>query len=278
LQAFTSFDGTRVAYRDEGAGRPLLLIHGLMAHSGFFAWQRPLADHFRLIAIDLRGQGMTGGGSDAPTMANLAGDVEALVSHLDLHDAIGVGWSLGAQVLWHVLAGSTSPRFAGAVAIDMTPRVRNDPSWQLGLSAETCEARRAAIEADFPAFAAAAGQAIFAQPVADSIQRTADWASGEFARNDPAAVAALWDSLVAQDLRASLPDIRQPTLIVHGAQSHLYGSDTADYLVATLPNARAIQFDRSGHSPHIEEPDLFNQALRDFAASLPRVREVHASL
>jgi pimeloyl-ACP methyl ester carboxylesterase len=62
-------------------------------------------------------------------------------------------------------------------------------------------------------------------------------------------------------------------LIVHGAHSHLYGSDTADHLAAALPNATSVQFERSGHSPHIEEPELFNQTLRDFAATLPRVRD-----
>ena len=63
----------------------------------------------------------------------------------DLHDAIGVGWSLGATVLWHVLAGPAADRFAGAIVVDMTARVLNDAEWDLGLSPEACEARSAAI-------------------------------------------------------------------------------------------------------------------------------------
>ena len=78
---------------------------------------------------------------------------------------------------------------------------------------------------------------------------------------------------MGEDFRPSLGGIAQPTLIVHGANSHLYGADTADHLVAALPNARAITFERSGHSPHIEQPDLFNSTIRDFAASLPRLRQ-----
>jgi pimeloyl-[acyl-carrier protein] methyl ester esterase len=72
--------------------------------------------------------------------------------------------------------------------------------------------------------------------------------------------------------------IAQPTLVVHGANSHLYGSDTADHLVAALPNAEAVQFDRSGHSPHLEQPDLFNRTVRQFAARLKRVREPQATI
>ena len=135
---------------------------------------------------------------------------------------------------------------------------------QLGLSPETCEARSAAIREDFPAFAATAGQAIFASP-----GEKADWASAEFARNDPNAIESLWQSLVDEDFRALLPAIRQPTLVVHGIRSHLYGSDTAEHLAAALPHARAVAFDRSGHAPHLEQPELFNRTLKDFAASLP---------
>jgi pimeloyl-ACP methyl ester carboxylesterase len=101
----------------------------------------------------------------------------------------------------------------------------------------------------------------------------ADWASVEFARNDPAAIGSVWASLVRQDVRALLRRIEHPTLIVHGARSRLYGDDTADHLVAALPKASAVRFDRSGHAPHLEEPLLFNQILKDFAVRLSRARQ-----
>jgi pimeloyl-ACP methyl ester carboxylesterase len=267
LRQFTASDGARIAFSDEGEGRPLVLLHGLMAHSGFFARQRALADSFRVVAVDLRGHGRSPAGDVRPTIRRLAEDVTELAAALELDGAVGVGWSLGAAVLWRVLAGPASQRFAGAVVVDMTPRVLNDADWDLGLSRETCEARSQAIRDDFPAFAAAAGQAIFAAPGAE-----ADRAARAFAANDPAAIGALWESLVEEDFRPLLPSIRQPTLIVHGARSHLYGADTAGHLVAALPDARAVAFDRSGHAPHLEQPELFNAALRDFAATLPPVR------
>jgi pimeloyl-ACP methyl ester carboxylesterase len=268
LRDFTASDGARIAYSDEGAGRPLVLLHGLMADSAFFERQNALAESFRVIAVDLRGHGRSPGGPVPPTIEHLADDVAGLVRTLELEGAIGVGWSLGAAVLWRVLTGPASARFAGAVVVDMTPRVLNDPDWDLGLSRETCEARSQAIRDDFPAFAASAGQAIFATPGAE-----ADRAAEAFAANDPDAIGALWESLVEADFRPLLPSIRQPTLVVHGAHSHLYGADTAGHLVAALPNARAVTFDRSGHAPHLEQPDLFNATLREFAATLPPVRQ-----
>jgi len=268
LQSFTASDGTRIAYRDTGSGTPIVLLHGLMAHGGFFRAQDELARDHRVIAVDLRGHGASALKGALPTVEQLAADVAGLADTLDLRGAIGVGWSLGATVLWHVLAGPAAGRFAGAVVVDMTARVKNDAEWDLGLSPEACEARSLAISEDFASFAVAAGQAIFAQPVAPEHQGLADWASLEFARNDPAAIGSVWASLIRQDVRALLERIQHPTLIVHGARSELYGDDTADHLVAALPHARAVRFDRSGHAPHLEEPRLFNATIRDFAARL----------
>lgn len=274
MHYFTASDGARIAYEDEGEGRPLLLLHGLMAHNDFFALQRPLADRFRLIRPDLRGHGE----SHARTgleVERLAADMADLAAALDLKDAVVVGWSLGASVLWHLLAGPASHRFAGAVVVDMTPRVENDAQWTLGLTPEACDARREAIESDFASFATQAGQAIFAE---EGHHHGARWAGAEFARNDPVAIAALWNSLRQQDFRPLLGGIRQPTLIVHGAHSHLYTRETAEHLAAAIPHSTLITFDRSGHSPHFEQPDLFNRTLTDFADSLPPVRNPRSAL
>jgi pimeloyl-ACP methyl ester carboxylesterase len=270
LQQFIASDGVKIAYRDEGAGRPIVLLHGFMAHGGFFRGQAPLAADYRLIAIDLRGHGASPANGHVPGVERIAADVAELMTALDLEDAIGVGWSLGATVLWHVLAGAAGSRFAGAVIVDMTARVRNDPHWSLGLSQDICDARRDAIRDDFPAFAAGAGQAMFAQPVRAELQGVADWASAEFARNDPAAMAAIWASLVDQDQRPLIAGIRQPTLIVHGGRSQLYGDGTAAHLAATLPDARVLRFEASGHAPHLEEPERFNRALAAFVGRLSR--------
>jgi pimeloyl-ACP methyl ester carboxylesterase len=271
-QSFTASDGAQIAYRDTGRGTPIVLLHGLMAHAGFFQGQAALAEDFRIIAVDLRGHGASlATAGEPPSVERMAADIAELADALALEGAIGVGWSLGATILWHVLAGRAGSRFAGAVVIDMTARVRNDDEWDLGLSPEACEARSLAISDDFESFALTAGQAIFAQPVAEEHRKLADWVSLQFARNNAEAIGAVWASLVRQDMRALLDRIEHPTLIVHGGRSELYGDDTAGHLVAALPHARAVRFANSGHAPHLEEPDLFNATLKDFADRLSLV-------
>lgn len=274
MPVFTASDGACIAYDDEGAGRPILLLHGLMANAGFFEPQRALADQFRLIRIDFRGHGRSGADPDA-SLERLADDVAELAAQLSIENAILVGWSLGASVLWRVLAEAAAKHFAAAVVVDMTPRVRNDANWALGLSPDHCAARSRAMRDDFAAFATAAGGAIFA--AGESRHPLAAWAGAEFGRSDASTIAAIWSSLVAADFRPVLPTIRQPSLIAHGAGSHLYGADTADHLVGALPDARGIVFAHSGHSPHLEEPELFNSALSAFAATMPPVRHSRAT-
>jgi hypothetical protein len=119
-----------------------------MAHGGFFREQETLAADFRLIAIDLRGHGESQS-APAPTVERIAADVAELVEALDLE-----GRGRRRLVAWcdRPLAGPRRPaaaRFAGAVVIDMTARVRNDAAWDLGLSPEACAARSLAIRDDY---------------------------------------------------------------------------------------------------------------------------------
>lgn len=278
MAEFTASDGVRIHYEDTGVGRPLLLLHGLMAHGGFWAAQEPLACGFRLIMPDLRGHRDSRAPIGTLTVDRLAEDVAELAVALDLRGAVAVGWSLGASVAWPLLTGAQAGRFVGSVVVDMTPRIRNGEGWELGLSPELIEARSSAFRDDFAGFAPGAGEAILAPPLDAEKRRIADWASAEFARNDPAAMGALWCSLAETDQRPLLGRVGCPSLIIRGAHSYLYGPETAHYLGAALPHARIVEFARSGHAPNLEEPELFNNTISQFVAGLQPAREAQHSI
>jgi pimeloyl-ACP methyl ester carboxylesterase len=120
-QHFASFDGTRIAWREIGSGRPIVLLHGLFS-SAEMNWHRYgaaaeiAAAGFRVITPDHRGHG----DSDAPHAAAaypadvLAMDVEALVAHLGVADFEGGGfdlggYSLGARTAVRLLARGMAP-------------------------------------------------------------------------------------------------------------------------------------------------------------------------
>ncbi len=107
-----------MAYADAGgSGRPLLFLHGSGCDSE--DWSAVIAElppGARWLTMDFRGHGA----SDAPgldlTLDGLADDVLALVGHLDLHDVVLVGHSLGGCVA--MLAAQRSARVTALILLE----------------------------------------------------------------------------------------------------------------------------------------------------------------
>lgn len=266
-------DGLHMAYSDVGTGRPLLLVHGWGANQSFFDTQtRALEQGLRVVTMDLRGHGASPCPDGHPSVERIASDICALADRLGLEDVLAVGWSMGAMVLWRALLTGLDERVAGMAVVDMTPRIVNDAGWSLGLKGgyDDASARTAqqAMVADWPGFASALARSVVAEGLDAERRPLIDWVAGEVALNDPRPLAHLWDSLTTQDFRADLERFDLPTLIIHGALSQLYAADTSHYLEGRLPDATRTTFERSGHAPHLEEPDRFNRVITEFAASL----------
>ncbi|MFY0638538.1 alpha/beta fold hydrolase [Maricaulis maris] len=263
-------DGTVLAYRDIGSGPVLLLVHGWAASGVFFEdIAARLADEFRVIIPDLRGHGDTPAGPGKATITDLADDMDELIAMLGIAPIIALGWSMGATVLWSMIERHGHDRLAGMVIEDMSPRILNDSSWTLGMSSgmdvEASVRATAAMRADWPAYAAAFAPRIFARDrAAREPQIVAEALTLLVARNANA-MADLWASMAQQDLRATLPGMAIPALIAFGERSDAYGPETSRYLVETLPAATAHGFAHSGHAPHLEQPEEFVDAVRNFA-------------
>jgi len=116
---FKSDDGFDLAYREVGAGRPLILIHGLFSNA-WTNWIRYghaqlIADAgFRVIMPDLRGHGMSAAPHDPAAYPHdiLAADGESLLRHLGLTDYDLGGYSLGGRTTLRMLARGAEPRRA----------------------------------------------------------------------------------------------------------------------------------------------------------------------
>lgn len=104
MQFFQS-DGVEIAYLDEGAGDPILLIHGFASNTNVnwvdTGWVRFLTSNgFRVISIDNRGHGQSQKLYDvedygAPLMAE---DARRLLDHLGIGRADVMGYSMGARI------------------------------------------------------------------------------------------------------------------------------------------------------------------------------------
>lgn len=119
LHYFESIDGIRIAYRELGEGRPLVLIHGYFSEADTnwikYGHARLLADAgFRVIMPDLRAHGQSGKPHDPVHYPKdiLADDQFALIDHLGLDDFDLCGYSLGGRTVARMLAKGCRPRRA----------------------------------------------------------------------------------------------------------------------------------------------------------------------
>jgi pimeloyl-ACP methyl ester carboxylesterase len=113
-------NGVELHYTIQGAGEPLLLLHGF----GGCSTQRrsiteKLAQHYRLILVDMRGHGQSTNPSGKFTFAQSADDVRALLDVLAIKQIRAVGFSGGGMTLLH-LATSAPDRLSKMVLVSAT--------------------------------------------------------------------------------------------------------------------------------------------------------------
>ncbi len=104
MQRFNS-DGVTIAYKDEGTGQPVLLIHGFASNSTVnwrnTNWIKTLSNAgYRVIALDNRGHGQSEKLYDPEQYPAriMAEDARRLLDHLRIDRADIVGFSMGARI------------------------------------------------------------------------------------------------------------------------------------------------------------------------------------
>jgi pimeloyl-ACP methyl ester carboxylesterase len=268
-QHITGGAGTRLHVVEAGnpLGPPIVFIHGFS--QCWRAWSRQLdsdlaADH-RLVAMDMRGHGL----SDKPTEAYAdsklwADDVHAVIQDLKLNQPILCGWSYGSLVFLdyvrhygdgavgglHFVGGISKLGSEEALAV-LTPEflalVPGLLSPDTGVSTPALEAL---------------ARLCFVQPLAQQ----------ELAAMLEDSVAV--PSYVRQSLFARssdnddlLPMIRKPVLITHGADEAIVRGSIVGQHSTRIPHAEVHLMPGTGHAPFWEDAAAFNRRLRAFAAS-----------
>ncbi len=250
-----------------GAGRPLVMLHGLTGHRDDFHWRMPeLAALGRTIAPDLRGHGDASETRDLARFAfgELVEDLEALVAALGLERFDLLGHSFGGMVaLRYTLAHPES--VASLVCMNTAPFGPAD------FGPEAFEKAGSIAEARGMAFLqerveAAARRNPNPSPSDRMTERWADlyWPHQRrrYRAMQPAAYRALGVAMVEQTpLVPRLGEIGCPTSVIVGDQDVEFLAG-ADALVEGIPGARHTLIPEAGHHPHMENPDAWMQAIR----------------
>lgn len=253
--------------RDVGSGTPLVLLHAFPLSSAMWLAQREgLAARFRVVTPDLRGFGGSPLGAAEPSVDVMADDVVALLDAKGIDRAVIGGLSMGGQVTL-ALCRRHPERVLGLVLADTKATADTDVVRDARLrSAERLEADKSVdvlIEELLPRLV---GPTTLAQRalVYGRVRGLVQSAPPQAAAWAQRAMAARPGSL------GLLPELHAPALVLQGAEDELTSADDARAVAESLPNAEFIEIPRSGHLTAIEQPQLFNEAVGEFAAALGR--------
>ncbi|MFD7336409.1 alpha/beta fold hydrolase [Streptomyces violascens] len=282
MPMFTTYDGTRLAYRLRGEGEPLLCIPGgAMRASEYLGDLGGLTAHRQLVLLDLRGTGDSAAPDDPASYRcdRQVADVEALRAHLGLDRIDLLGHSAGGNLAM-LYAAAHPERIGSLVLITPSP-------WALGMP-PTPEERLAAarLRKDEPwfeeAYAAYAAALAGREPQTDfdallygrwDAAARAHAAAGERQYNDEA--AAVYGSGGAFEpfvTRAALARLDAPVLLLAGELDGGPCPDLAARAAACFADGDLQVQPGAGHFPWIDDPGAF---VRTVAAFLdPDVRTV----
>ena len=240
IASFRGHDGVRLAYRELGEGRPLILIHGYLSTGMAMAGiaRKIAARGYRVILPDLRGHGESARPHEAAAYPPdaLADDGLALIGHLGLTDYDLAGYSLGGRTVIRMLARGATPGRAIAGG--------------QGLEAVTHTVGRGAhfrhVLTNFGTFEAGSPE----QVMEDRVK-----ASG----GDPIALALVLGTFADTPLEA-LGRITVPTLVMTGTgDGH---NATARALADALPSGRYVELP-GDHGTAVRSPQ-FEAAIISF--------------
>ena len=244
-------DGVEIAFLDEGAGEPIVLVHGF-ASNAVVNWVNPgwvatlTKAGRRAIALDNRGHGASSKLYDpaAYDTSLMAGDVRALLDHLGLARADVMGYSMGARI-------------AAVLALEHPAYVRSAIFGGLGIHLVD--------GAGLPPSIADAMEAPTLDDVDDAFGRMFR-AFAEQTKSDLKALAACIRGSRQTLTREQVAAIRAPVLIAVGTKDFVAGS--AHELAALIPNARVLDIPGRDHMLAVGDK-VFKEGVLKFLAERP---------
>ena len=249
------------------SGRPILFIHGFSQCS--LAWTRQLnselADNFRLVAMDMRGHGLSEKPCDGYADSRLwADDVRAAIETLDLDHPILCGWSYGPLVILDYLRHYGEDNIRGLNFVGGVTKLGSDEAASV-------------LTADFlnliPGF--------FSSDVEDSVRSLGSLLSLCFANElssedryrmlgcsvsvPPYVRRGLFSRAFDND--DLLQKLRKPVLITHGTADAVVKTTVIDQQMARIVPAQ-VRMMATGHACFWDDAAGYNRYLREFAEAL----------
>ena len=274
-------DGGEIHLVERGEGRTFLLLHGVTNTT--LVWNYQLRDlvaaGYRVVAVDLRGHGKSRAGDDGFTLDAMARDVFQVIEALALRETVVVGHSMGGMVALELLADHPELVADGAVTSLALLSTSASPVLGNGVPAAAAGMVRvltpAAGRGHVRAMAGRAGRSKPPGDVAAVYSRLAFGSNPSVTHVErlramssavPAPIAGhLIETLLKLDVRAVLPFIAAPALVVVGTRDLLTPVWHSRYLARHIPVAELHVLPDCGHMVMFERRAELSRLLIDFA-------------
>lgn len=267
-RGYATSAGAKLFVCSEGSGSAVVLTHGLGDDHRF--WNpcvETLARHHRVVRWDVRGFG----DSDKPPgpydLAQYAGDLLAVLDHLQVERAHLVGLSMGGVIAQKFLLGHAARLFS-AVLVSTSSEIsaRATANW-----------RRLADRVESGGFGRVDASRSFSPGFARCHPDAVAAAGRQTAGNDPAAYAAAARAVSEYSFTDQLNAVRLPCLVVQGLDDQLTPPGGSVLLSRAILHARLLLLADAGHSLPVENPALFTSLLLAFTGAIDATRALAAS-
>jgi non-heme chloroperoxidase len=249
------------------AGRPILFIHGFS--QCWLTWSRQmssdLADDYRLVAMDMRGHGLSDKPGEGYSDSRLwADDVNAAILALKLDHPILCGWSYGPLVILDYIRHYGEDEISGVNLIGAVTKLGSDEALSVltpevlsllpGLFTTNVEESVSSLESLIRMF-------FVQEPSVEDLYLMLGYNMSV----PPYVRQALFSrSFDNDDL---LPKIRKPVLITHSAEDAIVRPAVVDQHKAGIGHAQIHMMANAGHAVFWDSATTFNQRLRVFCES-----------
>ena len=251
----------RATAADADAREDLVLLHGWGMHSIVWDDVMPgLLEHFRVTVIDLPGMGQSPLPNGDYDLAFLQQQLMPLLPercHL-------MGWSLGG-LLALSLAEKLPNQIRSVVTVATSPRFVKEQDWPAALSSEVLDKFIELFEEDKEGtlIRFLALNAKGADTMRDDVRKLKEILYFCGLPADRALLGGL-KILRNTDLRALLPALKQPTMMLFGRSDNIVPAAVTSEIAALAPDVRLAVQEGVAHVPFLSAPEIFLNAVTDF--------------
>jgi non-heme chloroperoxidase len=259
-----------IYYEDHGAGQPVVLIHGYPLSGRAWDKQVPalLQAGYRVITYDRRGFGRSSQPAAGYDYDTFTADLNALLDHLDLRDAVLAGHSMGTGEVTRYLARCGPARAAKAVLISPIPpyllQTSDNPD---GVPQALFDGFTAAAAADTPAWMKDFLDTFYnIGTLRGTLFSDQAWqASWNLAVTASATAAVACIATWTTDFRDDLPQIDVPVLVLQGDADQVLPLDkTGKRLPGLINDLHLVIIEGGPHAIPRTHAAQVNTALLDF--------------